>query len=133
MEKLQLDLNGPDPRRGLGTMARGLIGSEILKISGEIRAAQTAGVKIANFTVGDFSSAQFPIPDKLRDGTLRALSAGETNYPPSDGGLRLREAVRGLYRERLPLDLPPRAGGFAGGSGPNTLPTFTSLPASVGP
>jgi aspartate aminotransferase len=127
MEKLQLDLNGPDPRRGLGTMARGLIGSEILKISGEIRAAQTAGVKIANFTVGDFSSAQFPIPDKLRDGTLRALSAGETNYPPSDGVLRLREAVREFYRERLQLDLPLESVVIAGGSRPIIYATYRAL------
>src|SRR5260370_37304474 len=113
MAELQVDLDGPDARGGLGTMARGVIGSEILKISGEIRAAQTAGVKIANFTVGDFSSAQFPIPDKLRDGTLRALSAGGTNYPPSDGAHQLREAGRELYRQRLPPDPPPRSGGPA--------------------
>ena len=85
MEPLQLDLDGQDPRRGLGTMARGLIGSEILKIAGEIRVAMTAGQKIANYTVGDFAPAQFPIPDKLREATLAALSRGETNYPPSDG------------------------------------------------
>src|SRR5262249_43251773 len=85
MEKLHLDLDGADPRRGLGSMARGLIGSEILKIASEIRNVQMSGRKIANFTVGDFSSKEFPIPDKLREGTLRALSAGEANYPPPDG------------------------------------------------
>src|SRR2546428_737679 len=96
MEKLQLDLEGPDPRRGLSGMAKGLIGSEILRIASEIRTAITAGQKIANFTVGDFSSREFPIPDCLRDGTLRALAAGETNYPPSDGVLRLRKVVPGM-------------------------------------
>src|SRR5438477_13140255 len=101
MEKLELDLEGPDPRRGLCGMARDLIGSEILKISGEIRAKQTAGARIANFTVGDFSSKEFPIPPRLREGIVRALDAGETNYPPSDGVLRLREAVREFYRARL--------------------------------
>ncbi|HWT85793.1 MAG TPA: hypothetical protein VN177_08475, partial [Myxococcales bacterium] len=68
MEKLHLDLDGPDPRRGLSSMARGLIGSEILRIGSEIRTAVSAGQKIANFTVGDFSSKEFPIPDRLRDG-----------------------------------------------------------------
>ena len=106
MEKLQLDLEGPDPRRGLSGMAKGLIGSEILRIASEIRTAITAGQKIANFTVGDFSSREFPIPDCLRDGTLRALAAGETNYPPSDGVLRLREAVREFWRERLQIEVP---------------------------
>ena len=106
MEKLQLDLDGPDPRRGLSTMSRGLVGSEILRIAAEIRAAVTAGQKISNFTVGDFSSREFPIPDRLRDGTLKALAAGETNYPPSDGVLRLREAVREFWRDRLDLEIP---------------------------
>jgi len=47
MEKLQLDLEGPDPRRGLSGMAKGLIGSEILRIASEIRAAQARGDKQA--------------------------------------------------------------------------------------
>ena len=74
MEKLHLDLDGPDPRRGLSSMARGLIGSEILRIGSEIRTAVSAGQKIANFTVGDFSSKEFPIPDRLRDGMGRRCS-----------------------------------------------------------
>ncbi len=94
METLQLDLPGADPRLGLCTMARELIGSEILRIGAEIRAAQARGDKICNLTVGDFSSQEFPIPEALREAVLRALAAGETNYPPSDGVLRLREAVR---------------------------------------
>ena len=43
MDALQLDLPGHDPRLGLCTMARGLIGSEILRIGAEIRAAQARG------------------------------------------------------------------------------------------
>ena len=118
MEKLQLDLDGPDPRRGLGGMARGLVGSEILRIASEIRAATLAGQKISNFTVGDFASSEFPIPDRLREGTARALAAGETNYPPSDGVLRLREAVREFWRDRLGLELPLESVVIAGGSRP---------------
>jgi len=127
MEKLQLDLDGADPRRGLGGMARGLIGSEILKIAGEIRAAKLAGQKIADFTVGDFSSREFPIPDKLRDGTLQALAAGETNYPPSDGVLRLREAVREFWRERMQLDVPLESVVIAGGSRPVIYAAYRAL------
>ena len=118
METLQLDLPGNDPRLGLCTMARGLIGSEILRIGSEIRAAQARGDKICNLTVGDFSSKEFPIPAALREGVLRALAAGETNYPPSDGVLRLREAVREFYRTRLHLDVPLEATVIAGGSRP---------------
>jgi aspartate aminotransferase len=127
VDKLQLDLEGPDPRRGLSTMSRELIGSEILKIAAEIRAAQLAGAKIANFTVGDFASAHFPIPDKLRDGTLEALKAGETNYPPSDGVLRLREAVRDFWRERLQLELPLESILIAGGARPIIYAAFRAL------
>ena len=99
-------------------MARGLVGSEILKIAGEIRAAQLAGRKIANFTVGDFASKEFPVPDRLREGILKALAAGETNYPPSDGVLRLREAVREFWAARLSLDVPVESIVIAGGSRP---------------
>jgi aspartate aminotransferase len=127
MEKLQLDLDGPDPRRGLCSMAKGLIGSEILKIASEIRAASAAGQRITNFTVGDFSSREFPIPDRLRDGILKALAAGETNYPPSDGVLRLREAVREFWRDRLQIDLPLETIIIAGGSRPVIYAAYRAL------
>jgi aspartate aminotransferase len=127
METLPLDLPGPDARRGLCVMARGLIGSEILRIASEIRAAVTAGQKIANFTVGDFSSREFPIPDRLREGTLKALAAGETNYPPSDGVLRLREAVREFWRDRLRIELPLESVVIAGGSRPVIYATYRAL------
>jgi aspartate aminotransferase len=127
MEKLQLDLEGSDPRRGLGTMARGLVGSEILRIAAEIRAAVTAGRRITNFTVGDFSSREFPIPDRLREGILKALAAGETNYPPSDGVLRLREAVRDFWRGHLDLDVPLESVVIAGGSRPVIYAAYRAL------
>jgi aspartate aminotransferase len=127
MEKLQLDLEGPDPRRGLSTMASRLIGSEILKIAAEIRAAVSSGHQIANFTVGDFSSKEFPIPDRLRDGTLKALAAGETNYPPADGVLRLREAVREFWRDRFQMEVPLESVVVAGGSRPVIYAAYRAL------
>lgn len=127
MQTLQCDLPEGDPRRGLSTMAQGLIGSEILKISAEIRAAQAAGASICNLTVGDFSSAEFPIPKELSAAIARALGAGETNYPPSDGVLRLRKAVQTLYRERLGLDLPLESVVIAGGSRPIIYAAYRAL------
>jgi aspartate aminotransferase len=115
------------PGRGLSSMARGLVGSEILRISADIRVKQAAGASICNLTVGDFSSQEFAIPRALRDGTLRALEAGETNYPPSDGMLRLREAVRVFYRSRLGLDLPLESILIAGGSRPIIYATYRAL------
>jgi aspartate aminotransferase len=127
MQKLELDLAGSDPRRGLSSMASGLVGSEILRISAEIRASMLAGKKIANFTVGDFSSKEFPIPERLRQGILAALAAGETNYPPADGVLRLREAVREFWQRRLELDVPLESIVIAGGSRPIIYAAFRAL------
>ena len=127
MDALQLDLPGNDPRLGLCTMAREWIGSEILRIAAEIRTAQARGDEICDLTVGDFSPKEFPIPAALREAVLRALSAGETNYPPSDGVLRLREAVREFYRTRLHLDVPLEATLIAGGSRPVIFATYATL------
>ncbi len=77
----------------LSAMSRGLRGSEILRIAAEIRVLAASGRPVCNLTVGDFDPRQFPIPDALRTLVIRALEAGETNYPPSDGILPLRQAV----------------------------------------
>ena len=55
----------PAPRAGLGTMVDSLIGSEILKIAGEVRAIERAGRPVCNLTVGDFSPSEFRIPEGL--------------------------------------------------------------------
>lgn len=72
---------------------RGLIGSEILRIAADIRKLVASGRQICNLTVGDFNSDYFPIPAVLREEIERALAEGQTNYPPSDGVLSLRETV----------------------------------------
>jgi aspartate aminotransferase len=123
----QTDLPEGDPRRGLSTMARGLVGSEILRIAADIRVRQAKGAVICNLTVGDFSSKEFPIPRALHEGTLKALRAGETNYPPSDGVLRLREAVRAFYKSQLGLDVPLESVLIAGGSRPIIYAAYTAL------
>jgi len=81
------DDSGPNPALRVSTMASRLVGSEVLRIAGEIRALVTAGRKVCDLTVGDFSPRQFPIPKRLRDGIQAALERGETNYPPSNGVL----------------------------------------------
>src|ERR1700733_11467714 len=87
-------------------MAGGLIGSEILKIAADIRAMVAEGHSICNLTVGDFDPKYFPIPAPLKKGIESALNAGETNYPPSDGMMQLRKAVKSFYERRLGLDYP---------------------------
>jgi aspartate aminotransferase len=130
MDKLVLDLQQGDPRRGLSAMARGLTGSGILKIAGEIRQRQASGASICNLTIGDFSPKEFPIPRPLLDATILALQAGETNYPPADGMLKLREAVRDFYRAQLKLDLPVESVLIAGGARSAIYATYRAL---IGP
>src|SRR5689334_20751440 len=104
----------------LGDLARGVIGSEILRIAAEIRAmkSQAKGIEICNLTVGDFDPAQFPAPAALLDGMRAALAAGQTNYPPSDGVLGLREAVARYYDKRLGLGYPVESVLITGGARP---------------
>lgn len=71
----------------------GMQGSEVLKIAAEVRQVMAAGRPVCNLTVGDFSPAQFPIPEALRAALADAVARGETNYPPSDGVLDLRRAI----------------------------------------
>lgn len=102
----------------VSAMAGGLVASEILKIAAEIRGLVRGGTPVCNLTVGDFDPKQFPIPAHLRTGIQKALDAGETNYPPSDGVPELREAVRRYYRRELGLEYPIESVLIAGGARP---------------
>lgn len=78
----------------LSQLSQTLIGSEIVKLGGEIRERIRQGEHIYNFTVGDFDPAIFPIPKQLEDGIVEAYRQHFTNYPLGEGNLDLREAVR---------------------------------------
>ncbi|MBL8839917.1 MAG: aminotransferase class I/II-fold pyridoxal phosphate-dependent enzyme [Planctomycetes bacterium] len=108
-------------------MASGLTGSEILKIAAEIRAQMAAGATICNLTVGDFDSKQFPIPEFLRDAITAAIANGETNYPPSDGVLPLRQSLQRFYASELGLDYPIEGILVTGGARPAIYGTYRSL------
>ena len=74
-------------------MAENLIGSEIIKLAGEINNKIKQGEQIYNLTIGDFSPKIFPIPAQLTSNIIDAYNNHETNYPPADGILELRNAV----------------------------------------
>jgi aspartate aminotransferase len=116
----------PD-QRGISTMAKNLIGSEILKIAAEIRVLLAKGEKILNLTVGDFSPKEFPIPPGLSEGVARALDEGHTNYPPSDGVLECREAVQEMFTKRLGLSYPIESILIAAGARPMIAGTYYAL------
>ena len=114
-------------REGLSALARGLIGSEILKIAADIRALQSAGKTICNLTVGDFSSSEFRIPAHLEQEIVAAFRSGETNYPPSDGILDLRREVIRFYERELGLSYPLDSILIAGGSRPLIYASYKSI------
>src|SRR5262245_32195009 len=114
------------PARVAG-MAEELTGSEILQIAAEIRALKAAGRSVCNLTVGDFDPALFPIPERLRREVVGALEAGQTHYPPSEGGPGLRAAVARLYRRELGIAIGPENVLVAGGARPLLYVAYRTL------
>lgn len=112
---------------GLSTLARGLTGSEILKIASEIRALCDKGREICNLTVGDFAPKEFRIPYKLKELIAQALDAGETNYPPSDGTKELRQAVVRFYQDSFALTIPMESTLIACGSRPVIFAAYAAI------
>ena len=108
-------------------MAAALVGSEILKIAAEVRALAAEGRDICNLTVGDFASTEFRIPELLERGIGDALRRGETNYPPSDGILPLREAIRAFYGRSLGFTPELAEVVVTGGSRPGIYAAYRSL------
>lgn len=88
----------------LSHLSHTLIGSEIVKLGGEIRERIRKGEHIYNFTVGDFDPAIFPIPKELEDAIVEAYRNHFTNYPPGEGSLELRQAVSAFVKEYQGLD-----------------------------
>ncbi|MEO8852836.1 MAG: aminotransferase class I/II-fold pyridoxal phosphate-dependent enzyme [Ginsengibacter sp.] len=85
-------------------LAETLIGSEIVRLGGEIKEKIKQGDKIYNFTIGDFDSSIFPIPEKLEQEIVEAYKNKFTTYPPADGILALRQAVSKFIKEREGLE-----------------------------
>lgn len=83
----------------LSHLSETLIGSEIVKLGGEIREKIRQGEKIYNFTVGDFDPSIFPIPKELEEEIITAYRNHFTNYPLGEGNLDLREAVAHFLKE----------------------------------
>jgi len=91
------------PKLRLSELAETLIGSEIVKLGGEIREKIRKGEKIYNFTVGDFDPAIFPIPRDLEDLIIEAYRKHFTNYPAAEGNLDLRESISIFLKDREEL------------------------------
>ncbi|QDV09555.1 Aspartate aminotransferase [Planctomycetes bacterium Poly30] len=88
----------------LSNLAENLIGSEIIKIGGQLNARIAAGDKIANLTIGDFDPKVFPLPDAYLEEILTAYREGHTNYPQANGMEPLRAAVSRHLARKQGLD-----------------------------
>jgi aspartate aminotransferase len=111
----------------LSSLATGVVGSEILKIAAEVRQARARGEQLLDLTVGDFSPGQFPIPGRLQEEIERAYAEKQTNYPPSDGVLALREAVAALVERDQGLSYPLESILIAGGARPILYGTYRTV------
>ncbi len=102
----------------LSILAETLIGSEIIKLSGEIKEKLRQGERIYNFTIGDFDPAIFPIPKTLEDEIIQAYRSHFTNYPAAEGNADLREAIADFIREKEGLEYSPNEVLVASGGRP---------------
>lgn len=90
---MNTSLMEPIVNQQVSEMAENLVGSEIIKLAGEVKEKIKNGEKIYNLTIGDFNPNIFPIPVELKDEIIKAYQNNETNYPAANGILELREAV----------------------------------------
>src|SRR5471030_811648 len=108
-------------------LAQGLRGSEIIKIAGEINELKRQGQNIANLTIGDFDANIYPIPTPLKEGIIDAYNDNQTNYPPADGMLNLRESVSEFLKSRFNLDYKANQILISGGSRPLIYSTYLAI------
>ena len=111
----------------LSYLSETLIGSEIVKLGGEIREKIRQGERIYNFTVGDFDPSIFPIPKELEDGIVTAYRNHFTNYPAAEGNLDLREAIVSFMKEWEGLDYSLSEILVASGGRPLIYATFRAI------
>ncbi len=112
----------------VSALASTLIGSEIIKIAGEVNEMKSKGVQIANLTIGDFDSNIYPIPTELKQYIVDAYADNQTNYPPADGVMALRESVSRFLKDRMGLEYAAKNEILiSGGSRPLIYGTFLSV------
>ena len=111
----------------LSHLSETLIGSEIVKLGGDIREKIRQGEKIYNFTVGDFDPSVFPIPKELEEEIITAYRNHFTNYPAAEGNIDLRESISAFIRKRENLDYSTNEILVASGGRPLIYAVFRAL------
>jgi len=115
------------PELLVSEMAENLIGSEIIKLAGEINELIKQGEKIYNYTIGDFDPKVFPIPSELNEEIITAYKQSQTNYPPANGLLELRQSVSTFLSKYEGLYYSPDEILIAGGARPLIYSIFQTI------
>lgn len=113
--------------QSVSKLAQHIIGSEIIKLAGEVNEKIRQGEKIYNLTIGDFNPSEFPIPQELKQYIIEEYQNNQTNYPPADGMAELRQAVSQLLEQRGQLTFRPDEILIAGGARPIIYSIFRTL------
>lgn len=111
----------------LSHLAETLIGSEIVKLGNQIKERIRQGAHIYNFTIGDFDSSVFPIPQELEDAIVDAYRQRHTTYPAAEGILELRQSVSAFIRDREGLEYGVDEIQIASGGRPLIYAAFRAL------
>jgi len=111
----------------VSAMAENLIGSEIIKLAGEVNERVKRGEKIYNLTIGDFDPKLFPIPQELEEEIINAYRNNETNYPAANGIETLRKAAQHFVSRHNGLNYEADEFLIAGGGRPLIYATYITL------
>jgi aspartate aminotransferase len=108
-------------------LAENLVGSEIIKIAGEINARIAQGEQITNLTIGDFNPTIYPLPKALLNQIVAAYEAGHTNYPQANGMEVLRQSVSNYISRRQGLEYSKDDILISGGARPLIYAAYRAL------
>lgn len=111
----------------LSRLAQTLIGSEIVALGAVIKEKIKQGNKIYNYTIGDFDSSVFPIPQELEAEIINSYKEHATTYPPADGILELRTAVAAFIKEYEGLEYKTNEILIAAGGRPLIYTAFRAI------
>ena len=126
-KQMNSSLLDPIINQQVSEMAENLVGSEIIKLAGEVKEKIKQGEKIYNMTIGDFNPKIFPIPAELKNEIITAYQNDETNYPAANGVLELRESVSTYLHTRAGLEYDADQILISGGARPLIYATFQTI------
>ncbi len=124
---MNTSLLDPIINQKVSEMAENLVGSEIIKLAGEVKEKIKQGEKIYNLTIGDFNPEIFPIPTELKNEIVKAYQNNETNYPAANGILGLRESVSHFLHTREGLEYEADQILISGGARPLIYATYQTI------